>query len=262
MRLIASTIAAFAVTTASGDVLAWGASSHGGAFDASNLDVVQLASNARAFAAVLRDGSVIGWGGTDAGGSVSGIVATKHIQFIVANKYAFAAISDDNNVFTYGNVEYGGGQVYNYHAVEVASNDGAFLVLDESSELHTIGFNSSHGSGDSFPDKLDGSTVRMIQGTETFRNLATYDAADSSSSSFPSCPHCFQRIPRRFLPLLFPHAFPHPSRQHPQQLIPQRSRLQCPHPFPRLFQLLHRLAATDISTRTGLPIVSAKPVRM
>lgn len=225
VRLIASTIAAFAVTTAAGDVLAWGDASHGGAFDASNLDVVQLASNARAFAAVLSDGSVIGWGGTNAGGSVSGQIANEHIRYIVANQLAFAAISDENHVFTYGDVEYGGGQAYDYDVVQIVSNDGAFLVLDDSNELHTIGFNSSHGSGDSFPEKLDGSTTRMIQGAETFRNPVSYDTTDSSSSSFPS------QTPT-VIPTSYPTVAPSFSPTFPPSSIPSSAPTALPSTYP------------------------------
>lgn len=186
VRLVASTVAAFAVTTSAGDVLAWGDTSHGGAFDASNMDVVQLASNARAFAAVLSDGGVIAWGHTDFGGSVPDVIANEQIKFIVSNEYAFAAISDENHVFTFGSMEYGGEQAHDYDVVKIVSNDGAFMVVDANYKVHVIGFNNSHGSGDSFPEKVSDSTVRAIHGAETFRNPATYSFSTTSASFSPS----------------------------------------------------------------------------
>jgi len=113
VKMIASTLRAFAVLLNDGRVVAWGSKIYGGKIpddiQPQLHNVEMIFSTDWAFAALLDDGRVLCWGNEDAGGKIPDNIQPELQNFtkmIVSNSKAFVALLNDGNVLCWGHESY------------------------------------------------------------------------------------------------------------------------------------------------------------
>lgn len=113
IREVASSMAAFAVRRAKGNVLAWGSAGNPSSCVpeeiAKRTDIVALYGGAYAFAALLSTGNLVTWGLKETGGDLPDRIARlSDIVHVQGSEFAFAAIRKNGHVVTWGHPDYGG----------------------------------------------------------------------------------------------------------------------------------------------------------
>jgi len=112
VKIIVSTLSAFAALLENGDVVAWGDEDLGGRIPNKKLlqNVTTIISNAYAFAALLDNGSVFAWGEQFNGGQIPYDTQTKlqNIKMIFSSDSAFAALLENGDVVAWGSPWHGG----------------------------------------------------------------------------------------------------------------------------------------------------------
>ncbi|MGY2442754.1 RCC1 domain-containing protein [Pseudomonas sp. SDO52101_S400] len=154
---------AFAVLTATGQVMAWGGGAgFGGVVPpeiASLTDIKHVIGNGFAFAALRENGSVVAWGDLLKGGTVPDDVAgLTNIQALAcANAQAFVVILTNRQIMGWGPSAYGGTIPAEIRSltdiISVVASSNAFAALRDSG--HVVGWPEAN-SGGLIPDPIAG----------------------------------------------------------------------------------------------------------